>query len=147
MEEFNLLGLTSDTNLNWGKKTLKNIKQNCSKIVGILNRLKHVLPLEIKILLYNTLILSHQLYQYYHINIVSWPEVSRIVKIQKKAMQILTLSGYNLQNHFFNIEKNYDLLKLHELKFYFKCMHQDLPAYLLNWKITQNIHIIIKVYN
>ena len=33
-----------------------------------------------------------------------------------------------------------DLLKLHELKFYFKYMHQDLPAYLLNWKITPNIH-------
>ena len=66
------------------------------------------------------------------------------MKIQKKAMQILTLSKYNSHTEplFFklNILKIDDLLKLHELKFYFKYMHKKLPTYLLNLKTTPNIH-------
>ena len=66
------------------------------------------------------------------------------MKIQKKAMRILTLSKYNSHTEplFFklNILKIDDLLKLHELKFYFKYMHKKLPTYLLNLKITPNIH-------
>ena len=58
-------------------------------------------------------------------------------------MRILNFSKYNLQTKpicfKLNILKD-DLLKLHELKFYFKYMHKKLPAYLLNWKITPNIH-------
>ena len=66
------------------------------------------------------------------------------MKIKKKAMWILTLSKYNSYTeplfrklHILKID---DLLKLHELKFYLKYMHQKLPAYLLNWKIIPNIH-------
>ena len=58
VEEFNYLGLTIDTNLNW-KKHIKQISNKCSKTIGILNRLKHMLPLEIKIMLYNALLLPH----------------------------------------------------------------------------------------
>ena len=50
VDEFNFLGLTLDTNLNWRKHTEK---------ISLLNRVKYVLPLDIKVLLYNTLILSH----------------------------------------------------------------------------------------
>ena len=38
VEEFNFLGLTMDTNLNWKKHTDK-ISNKCSKITGVLNRL------------------------------------------------------------------------------------------------------------
>ena len=38
-------------------KLEKHTEKNVSKFIGILNRLKHVLPLEIKIMLYNALIL------------------------------------------------------------------------------------------
>ena len=69
---------------------------------------------------------------------------SRMIKIQKKAMRILTLSKYNShteplfkKSYIFKID---ELLKLNEFKLYFKYMHQDLPSYLLNWKITPNIH-------
>ena len=61
VDEFNFLGLTLDSNLNWRKNTEK-ISNKCSKTIGILNRLKHVLPLDIKVLLYSTLILSHIIY-------------------------------------------------------------------------------------
>ena len=57
VDEFNFLGLSLDTNLNCRKT-----KKNGSKTIGILNRLKHVLPLDVKVLLYNTLIFSHMNY-------------------------------------------------------------------------------------
>ena len=38
VEEFNLLGLTMDTNFKWKKHTDK-ISNKCSKITGVLNRL------------------------------------------------------------------------------------------------------------
>ena len=58
VDELHFLGLTLDTNLNW-RKHMEKISNKCSKTIGELNRLKYVLPLYIKVLLYKTLILSH----------------------------------------------------------------------------------------
>ena len=43
VEEFNFLGLTLDTHVNLRKHTEK-VSNKCSRIIGILNRLKHTLP-------------------------------------------------------------------------------------------------------
>ncbi len=51
VEEFIFLGLTMDTNLKWKKHTDK-ISNKCSKITGVLNRLKHEFSKEMKCLLY-----------------------------------------------------------------------------------------------
>ena len=56
--ELKKLGLLLDANLNW-KTNLGKISNQCSKKIGILNKLKHTLPQEIKIILYNSLILPH----------------------------------------------------------------------------------------
>ena len=58
VEEFNCLGLTLDTHLNL-KIHSENISNKCSRISGILNNLKYILPERIKLLLYNTLLLPH----------------------------------------------------------------------------------------
>ena len=64
------------------------------------------------------------------------------MKIQKKAVRIITLSKYNshIEPLFkkLNTLKVEDLLKLQELKFYYKYRHQNLTVYLLNWQITPN---------
>ena len=52
VEQLKFLGLTLDTNLNW-KKHSDNITNKFSQIIGILNRLKQILPLSINIILYN----------------------------------------------------------------------------------------------
>ena len=138
VDEFNFLGLTLDTNLNWRKHTEK-ISNKCSKTIGVLNRLKYVLPLDIKVLLYNTLILSHINYC-----IMIWAyQRNRISSIQKKVMRIITLNTYNSHTEplFKNLKllKIEDMLKLQELKFYFKYIHK--PSYLLNWLIIPSINI------
>ena len=89
VNKFKFLGLTLETNLNWRKFTEK-ISNKCSKTIGVLNRLKYVLQLDIKVL-YNTLILSHINYC-----IMIWGyQRNRIISIQKKVMRIITLNTYN----------------------------------------------------
>ena len=47
VKEFNFWGLIIDNILNWKKHT-EQISNACSKKIEILNKLKHMLPLDIK---------------------------------------------------------------------------------------------------
>ena len=119
VEEFNFLGLTIDTNLKWKKHTDK-ISNKCSKITGVLNRLKLLFPQEIKCLLYNSLIVPHINYC-----ITAWGfHRNRITIIQKKAIRIITASSYisHTEPLFkqLNLLKVEDILTLHELKYIIK---------------------------
>ena len=140
VDEFSFLGLTVGTNLNW-KRHSEKICNKCTKMIGILNRLKYVLPLGIKIMLYNSLILPHINYC-----IMAWGYKGiRLLKIQKKVVRIITLSGYSTHSEplfkQLNMLKIADQLRLQELKFYFKYIHKNLPAYLLDWEFISNINI------
>ena len=140
VEEFNFLGLTIDTNLKWKKHTDK-ISNKCSKITGVLNRLKLLFPQEIKCLLYNSLIVPHINYC-----ITAWGfHRNRITIIQKKAIRIITASSYisHTEPLFkqLNLLKVEDILTLHELKFYFKYNQGILPKYLQNWNFIPNSKI------
>ena len=73
-------------------KHTEKISNQCSKTIGILNRLKHVLPLDITVLLYNTLPFSNINYC-----IIIWGyRRNRITSIQTKVMRMSTLNTYNL---------------------------------------------------
>ena len=140
VEEFNFLGLTMDTNLKWKKHTDK-ISNKCSKITGVLNRLKLLFPQEIKCLLYNSLIVPHINYC-----ITAWGfHRNRITIIQKKAIRIITASSYisHAEPLFkqLNLLKVEDILTLQELKFYFKYNQGILPKYLQNWNFIPNSKI------
>ena len=138
VEEFNFLGLTIDTHLKWKKHTNK-ISNKCSKLTGILNRLKYVFPQYIKCLLYNTLILPHINYC-----IMAWG-YKRITMIKKKAIRIITASSYisHTEPLFkrLNLLKVDDILTLQELKFYYKYNEGALPIYLQNWKFIMNVNL------
>ncbi len=54
--QFNFHGLTLDENYNW-KGHIDQISDKISKSIDILNKLKHFIPIKIKILIYNSLIL------------------------------------------------------------------------------------------
>ncbi len=58
VKDFDFLGLIVNEHLNWKMLTDK-VSNSISKTIGILNRLKHFLPIQIKLSLYNSLILSH----------------------------------------------------------------------------------------
>ena len=71
---------------------------------------------------------------------------NRILKLQKKALRIITLSKYNSHSEplykklgFLKVD---DIFRLQQLKFYYKYLHDNLPAYLHDWKLIpkDNVH-------
>ncbi len=56
--EFNFLRLTLDEHLTW-KCHINKLSSKISQCMGILNRLKHFLPTQTKVLIYNSLVLPH----------------------------------------------------------------------------------------
>ena len=92
-------------------------------------------------MLYNSLILPHINYC-----IMAWGYKGiRLLKIQKKVVRIITLSGYSTHSEplfkQLNMLKIADQLRLQELKFYLKYIHKNLPAYLLDWEFISNVNI------
>ena len=57
VECFNFLGLTLDSQMTW--KKLADIYNKCSRVIGTLYRIRHFIPTQILVMLYNTLILPH----------------------------------------------------------------------------------------
>ena len=137
VDEFNFLGISFNEQLNWQSHIKKN-SNRCSRIIGILNKLKRLLPLNIKIMLYNTLILSHLNY-----GLTAWGyRCDRIKKLQKKAVRIICLSKCNAHTDplfkSLNLLKVEHILKLQELKLYHKFSNNKLPVYLQNLPLDQN---------
>ena len=80
--EFNLLGLILDSQLNWSKHTVQ---------IGVLNKLKYVLPLHIRYTLYNSFVLPYLSYC-----VVIWGfQTHRLLTLLKRAIRTITLSKYN----------------------------------------------------
>ena len=79
--DFNCLGIHFNEQLNW-KSHIDKLSVKCCRILGILNRLKRILPLNIKIILYNLLMLPHLNY-----GITLWGfKCERILKLQQQKL-------------------------------------------------------------
>ena len=140
VHEFNFLGLMIDSHLNWSKYTNK-ISNLYSMKIGILNKLKHVLPLHIIIILYNSFILP---YLSYCIEIWGF-QAHRLLTLQKRAIRTITLNRYNSHSNpllkKLNILKIDDLCIMQQLQFYFNYLHNDLPNYFQSWKLITNSEV------
>ncbi len=135
--EFNFLGLTLDEHLTW-KCHINKISNKISQCMGILNRLKRFLPMQTKVLIYNSLVLSHL-----NLGILIWGfKCEKLTKLQKKVIRILSLSKYNTHTEplfkRLKLLKICDILKLQELKFYFKYKNNKLPHYLQSLPFQPN---------
>ncbi len=81
-QELNFLVITLNEHMNW-KIHINNLSNKISRNIGVLNKLKHFLPLNTKLLIYNSLILSHL-----NFGILAWSyQCERITKLQKKSDQ------------------------------------------------------------
>ena len=129
--QFNFLGFVIDENLSFDPH-IQKISNRISRSLGTLNKLKKSLPQHILLMLYNSLILPHLQYA-----ILCWGfKSSRLFKLQKRAMRIITSSKYNA--HTDPIFKKLNLMKLSDiynvsiLKFYHKFKNNKLPNYFKN---------------
>ena len=92
VENYNFLGVTLDKNLNW-KPHMDNISIKLSQAVGILYKMIHYLPFYTLRTLYHSLIMPHLSY-----GILAWGQCSflaDVIKLQKRAVRIITNSSFN----------------------------------------------------
>ncbi len=109
--------------------------------MGILNNLNHFVPLNAKLLIYSALISS-----YLNFGILAWGyKCDRIVKLQKRIVRIVSISKFNAHTEpifkTLKLLKVKDILKLQELKFYYKYEHNKLPYYLAKLPLNMNTSI------
>ena len=140
VNNFNFLGIVLNEHLNWHSHTTKIANKIC-KIIGILNKLKHILPQQILSTIYTSLITPHVNY-----GILLWGhEATRIYKLQKKAIRTISKSKYNAHTEpiFKKLQflKLNDIFKLQQLKFYYKLIKGDLPKYFQNFSYIHNFEI------
>ena len=137
VNDFNFLGIAIYTHLNW-ESHINKIANKIIKTIGILNKLKYVLPLNILSIMYNSLIFPNINY-----GILVWGH--RMFKLQKRAMRIITLSKYNAHTYPIYTELKFlkldDIYKLQQLKFYFKLINKLLTEYFNHIPYTCNIEI------
>ena len=87
----------------------KKIANKVSRTVGLLCRLKRMLPKHTLRLIYTSLVLPHLQY-----GVLNWGfNMGRIAKLQKKAMRYITCSKYNA--HTTPIFRDLKLLKLEDI--------------------------------
>ena len=135
VQNFNFLGIIINENLNW-KSHCDYIANKLTKINGIMNILKNVLPFFIMKTIYFSMFQSHLMY-----GLLLWGyNCNRVFKLQKRALRVITKSKYNSHTEplfkYCKILKLSDLLRLSTLKFYYKFKHGDLPAYFESFSLS-----------
>ena len=137
------LGVTIDENLSWNQH-IGAICNRLSKNIGILYKL-HSYPKIILLLLFNTLILPHLNYCIYIWGNCSDQNMSRLLKLQKKAIRIISHAGYRA--HTEPIFSCLNLLNIHKMYLYqcgifmYSNFHQLLPVSLPNYfKLNNQVH-------
>ncbi len=142
-EQYTSTGIHIDENLTW-KKHIDTITAKISKNIGIMNRLKNVLPCSILLTLYNSFILPYLNYA-----ILTWgsptPKCNKLLNLQKRAVRVISKADYC--EHSGPLFDNLKLLKFVDLyylnlgKFMFKYMNNLLPAcFNSSFTLTSNIH-------
>ena len=131
VEYFNFLGIIIDQNLTW-KVHANNVSKKISKTLGILNRLKNILPSEVLLLIYNSLILPHLNYGAF-----LWGGCSSGVDIlQRKAIRIIAKKRYNSHTPLLfkalKLLTFVDICTLHDCKLVYKLFNKTLPGSLLS---------------
>ena len=94
VHDFNFLGVCLDSNLKWDGH-IKLLASKLGKYSGILNKLKRYIPIDILRILYCSMVNSHLNYA-----ILGWGfACSRLKKMQKRIIRIITCSKYNAHTH------------------------------------------------
>ena len=131
VQNFNFLGLLLNENMSW-KPHIDLLANKLAKCAGVLNKLKHVLPIHILRTLYFSMVQSRMMYC-----ILTWGFVHyRIEKLQKRFVRIISSSKYNAHSE--PLFKVLDILKIEHLfsqcclKFVYKFQNCQLPMYFLS---------------
>ena len=127
------LGVHIDESMSW-KYHIGEVCAKISQVVGILYRLRNILPPKILLTIYNTLFLPH--ISYCTMIWASCPKcyLDRAIKLQKRAVRLITKSSH--YSHSAPLFHKLNLLNLHDIMllqigiFMYKCKNRLLPPYI-----------------
>lgn len=137
------LGIIVDSNLKW-KDHVSNLSTKLASSVGILNKLKNLLPQRILKLIYSSLFLSRVLYGLEVWGFALKGVLKRVVSLQERCFKIL---GKCSSKYIYAFCKRANVLPFHLLfrlsvaKFMLKVKHKKAPIKIMNaFIITADIH-------
>ena len=145
-KSINFLGVLVDSELNWNEH-ITYTKNNIVKIIAMLSQIKKTYPLDLKIMMFKSLLMPHLNYClpiFGHSK-----QTSTLFKCQKWALRTITRS--NRKSHTNRIFRKYNILKLNELYELSICMlirkriENQGPTLLqdiYNYKNMRNTHYI-----
>ncbi len=90
VKEWHFLGITINEFLDWNSHTIK-ISNKLSRAIGIMHKLRKIIPMQILKLMYTCIILPHL-----YFGITAWGfTCRRVYGLQKKAVRIITKGKFN----------------------------------------------------
>ena len=128
VKEFNFLGITINEYLDWNSHTIK-IANKLSRAIGIMHKLRQIIPMQILKVMYSSMILPHL-----YFGITAWGfTCRRVFGLQKKVIRIITKSKFNahtepLFRELSLLKVNY-IFQLHCLKRYYNITNGRTPAF------------------
>ena len=135
------LGVLVDDKLTW-KSHLTHICNKVAKNIGILNKLRHRVPLNTLSMLYNTLLMPY----FNYCNII-WAStkptrLDHLVKLQKKAIRIICGAKYRQHTLPLFFKSNQlttaDIYKMNIAIFMYRARHCKLPALFQNFFVLNS---------
>ena len=112
VQTMKFLGIIIDENLSW-KCHIDHICKKIGKALGVLHRIRHLVPEHIMLKLYNTLIMSHMNYAISVYGSSDNCNLKRVLTMQKKAIRCLSNSPYN--GHCNPLFVKYKLLNIYDM--------------------------------
>ena len=135
------LGVTIDSKLSWNVH-IDNISKTISRNIGIITKLKYVLPSESLFMLYSTLISP-----YLNYGILAWGNacstlLNRLLLLQKKVLRIICNTSAHAHTN--NLFSQYKILKINDLyrlqlgQFMYALNNNNLPSIFNNIFVLNN---------
>ena len=139
VDTFNFLGISLNQNMRWDSH-INKISNKIPRAIGIINQMKKILPFNILLILYKTLILPHINYC-----LLCWGYQSdNIFRLQKKIVRIITHSKYYAHTDplfkELGLLKVKDLFAISQLKLYYTYINGNLPRYFQSISFNVNSH-------
>ena len=143
VKEFDFLGLRLDEHLDW-KAHITKIANKVNRTLGMMSKLKRILPLETLKLIYTSLVMCHFTYC-----ITLWGHApGRLTNLQKRAIRIISNSKYNAHTipifKKLNLLQINDIFKLQCMKFYHKYINNQLPEFFQTFYISDSTRSSIR---
>ena len=144
LKEFNFLGIMLDEHLSW-KPHIKKVRSKVCQTIGVIKKVRNILPLSALKCLYNALILPHLTYGLklwgQGLQKQSQSKQHAAFLIQKRAVRVITRNKYFTHTSPLfkdnNILKLADLYKIQCLKLHYKIENEQVPFFFTSF-VTRN---------